>query len=158
MVLLTLDGWETAPRELDDTSPPPPAGRFTVSVGRFLAERSTWSQETQNRAGVHLDADEDLQALRPMFEHVSIVALKFSKMADGRPMSQARLLRRRLGFQGQVFARGPMIPDQFDFLRRCGFDGVEVSDDADLSVWRRALKRHRYHYQPDPASRRPVAT
>ncbi len=159
MVLLTVDGIGPAPVSVDETEALPTEGRFTVSRGRYL-ERDSWPDDFRARAGVRLDPDEDVEALAPVLADSTLVVLTFTNMADGRPFSQARLLRRRIGYEGLLVASGPLVADQFEFLRRCGFDGVEIPPDAKPGVWLRALSRHRHHYQPDPAPQRaaPVAS
>lgn len=59
--------------------------------------------------------------------HALVIA--FGAMADGRGFSTARRLR-TLGFAGQLYASGPLIPDQAREAFQCGFSGVIVSDDA----------------------------
>lgn len=66
------------------------------------------------------------------------LAVQFERFSDGRGMSLARHLREAAGFAGPLVARGHLIPDQADFLRRCGFTFVEI-DPADADRWRRCL-------------------
>jgi len=151
LALLTHKGLATEEYPvLEDDAAIPAAGYVTVSLGRYLAEHEQWTSEQRTRVAVQVDPDEDVEALRPVFAKTNAVFFRFSKMGDGRPFTQARLLRKRLAYRGQIFARGPLIADQFNFLVRCGFDGAEVSDPVQPEVWARALKQHRHHYQPDP--------
>src|SRR3989442_4864938 len=43
---------------------------------------------------------------------VQRIDLNFPKFTDGRAFSQARLLRKRLGFQGEIRATGDVLIDQ----------------------------------------------
>jgi hypothetical protein len=45
--------------------------------------------------------------------------LDFPKYTDGRAYSQARLLRERLGYRGELRATGNVLRDQLLFMRRC---------------------------------------
>jgi uncharacterized protein (DUF934 family) len=47
-------------------------------------------------------------------------------------------LRERYGFKSEIRAVGAYLPDQIYYLRRCGFDAFEVSDeraDDALGCW-----------------------
>ena len=65
------------------------------------------------------------------------VAVRFEKFSDGRGFTLARHLRHS-GFAGPLVACGSLIPDQADFLRRCGFTHVEIHP-AMACRWRRSL-------------------
>ena len=66
------------------------------------------------------------------------IAISFTKFSDGRGFTQARRLRLEMGFKGPVVAAGHVIPDQADFLRRCGFSHVEI-EAGRLSQWQYSL-------------------
>ena len=65
-------------------------------------------------------------------EGIKRIDLHFPKFTDGRAYSQAFLLRRRLGFAGELRATGDVLIDQLVQMQRTGFDvavlreGVEV--------------------------------
>ena len=58
-------------------------------------------------------------------EGVKLIVLNFPKFTDGRAYSQARLLRERLGYTGELRATGRCYIDQLPFMLRCGFDSFE---------------------------------
>lgn len=96
------------------------------------------------------DADEAARAgaVKAAKEKGGAIAIEFAKFNDGRGYSIARLLREREGFEGEVRARGPLIPDLASFLMRSGFDTVEVPDaHADVAVWQASLSRMGHAYQ-----------
>ena len=68
----------------------------------------------------------------------SPLAIHFETFSDGRGFSLARHLREVTGYAGPLVARGHLIPDQADFLRRCGFTFVEI-DPLDADRWHRCL-------------------
>lgn len=84
--------------------------------------------------GLTVGTDEPLPDILPTSEKGGAIAISFTKFSDGRGFTQARRLRSELGFQGPVIASGHIIPDQADFLRRCGFSHVEI-DTAQLAQW-----------------------
>ena len=64
--------------------------------------------------------------LAPHLDRIALVALVFPGFRDGRAYSQARILRERYGFGGELRATGQVLRDQFLFLLRAGFDSFEV--------------------------------
>jgi len=68
----------------------------------------------------------DLETLE--HNHPAVLAIPFETFGDGRGYSVARLLRRQ-GFQGLLRAVGDNGLDQLFYLRRCGFDQAEISDE-----------------------------
>ena len=66
------------------------------------------------------------------------LAVRFDRFSDGRGFTVARHLREALGVDGPLVAQGQLIPDQADYLRRCGFTHVEISLSA-AAQWHRSL-------------------
>ena len=81
------------------------------------------------------DADPLLLAL----ESVERIDLNFPKFSDGRAFSQAFLLRRRLGFKGEIRATGDVLVDQLAQMERSGFDVAVLRADQRLEVAERVL-------------------
>ena len=52
------------------------------------------------------------------------IELHFPKFTDGRAFSQAFLLRRRLGFKGDIRATGDVLIDQLVQMQRTGFSSA----------------------------------
>ena len=78
----------------------------------------------------------------------SVIVLDFPKFKDGRAYSQARLLRERYGYTGEIRARGEVLRDQLLFMARCGFDAFEIAGERPLEAWRDALGEIGVWYQP----------
>jgi uncharacterized protein (DUF934 family) len=72
---------------------------------------------------------DDVLQLGARLDGVKLIVLDFPKFTDGRAYSQARLLRERMGYAGELRATGAVLRDQLPFLLRCGFDSFE-SDQA----------------------------
>ena len=81
------------------------------------------------------DADPLLAAL----EGVTRIDLHFPKFTDGRAFSQAFLLRRRRGFEGEIRALGDVLADQLAQMERSGFDVAVLRADQDMATARRVL-------------------
>lgn len=86
---------------------------------------------------------------------VTRVELHFPKFADGRAYSQAVLLRRRLGFQGDIRAVGDVLIDQVQHMSRTGFTSAELRADQSIEQARQQLQRFAGFYQGDALQARP---
>ena len=73
----------------------------------------------------------------PLHEAAAIT-LAFPKFTDGRGFTAGRRVRDEYGFSGAIIATGDVIPDQADYLRRCGFTHVVISAEMQ-SQWQCAL-------------------
>jgi uncharacterized protein (DUF934 family) len=145
------DAWTTIP---DDA---PAQGDVIVSLPRLLAEAGALKQRP-GRLGARIAASEDVAALAPHLDALSLVALDFPKFGDGRAFSSARLLRERLGFKGEVRAVGAVLRDQLFYMARCGFDAFEIGRDDAAEVFAAAMAELSVVYQPAGDDRRPAWT
>ncbi len=84
-----------------------------------------------------------------------IIILKFPTFKDGRAYSQARLLRERFGYTGEIRARGDVLRDQTLFMARCGFDAFEFAGD-DTAAASAALGEFSLAYQSAADRMEPV--
>ena len=66
------------------------------------------------------------------------LAIRFDRFSDGRGFTVARHLREAMIYNGPLVAQGHVIPDQADYLRRCGFTYAEINLSA-ARQWRRSL-------------------
>lgn len=78
-------------------------------------------------AAVELAPEDDPAVLAGRLGGVELIALRFSFAHDGRPHSQARMLRERLGFTGRLRAVGPLFFDLVPHLLAAGFDEAELA-------------------------------
>ncbi|UUX49909.1 DUF934 domain-containing protein [Nisaea acidiphila] len=118
-----------------------------VSLGEWKAGKQTLMANFERRA-IRLENADAAEEIREDLDAIDAVILFFPKFNDGRAFSQARLLRDRYGFKGEIRATGHVIQDQYLFLQRCGVDAVEVPDENLLDAWNRAHKRFKGYYQP----------
>jgi uncharacterized protein (DUF934 family) len=141
-------------RVLDD-GPIPEGVPVIVTAERFLADASELTRRDAP-LGVLWPNNRKVAELEPWLGHLALVALAFPKFRDGRAYSQARLLRERYGFRGQLRATGDVLRDQFQFLIRAGFDAFEVKKPADARVFAQAAARYSVFYQPSADGRLPA--
>ena len=88
-------------------------------------------------------------------EGVKRIDLHFPKFTDGRAYSQAFLLRRRLGFQGEIRATGDVLIDQLVSMSRTGFDVVVLREGLDASAAQRQFDRFPAFYQGSAVDTQP---
>jgi uncharacterized protein (DUF934 family) len=85
----------------------------------------------------------------------SVIILDFPAFKDGRAYSQARLLRERYGYTGEIRARGDILRDQLLFMVRCGINAFEFAGD-DAAGADAALKEFSFAYQTAADASAPV--
>jgi uncharacterized protein (DUF934 family) len=132
---------------LADDEPIPDRLPVIVSAQRFLADHDGFAGRLAP-VGVVWPNDRPVGELAPYLASVALVALVFPKFRDGRAYSQARLLRERHGFRGELRATGQVLRDQFLFLLRAGFDSFDVSKPADAAAFAESVRRYGVFYQP----------
>ena len=91
---------------------------------------------------------EDVLQLGARLDGVNLIVLDFPKFTDGRAYSQARLLRERLGYHGELRATGAVFIDQLPFLLRCGFDSFESDQKGFGEALAKARTLFSVVYQP----------
>ncbi len=96
-----------------------------------------------------LSNEEDPQTLGSRLDGIQRIELNFPKFTDGRAYSQAFLLRRRLGFQGDIRATGDVLIDQLVQMARMGFSTAVLKAGVDASAAERQFKRFPEFYQGD---------
>ena len=89
---------------------------------------------------------------------ITRIDLHFPKFTDGRAFSQAFLLRRRLGFAGEIRATGDVQVDQIVQMQRTGFSSAVLSDGQDEAIALRQIARYGAFYQGDAVNTQPAFT
>jgi uncharacterized protein (DUF934 family) len=87
---------------------------------------------------------------------ISRIDLQFPAFTDGRAYSQAFLLRRRLGFAGELRATGDVLIDQLVQMQRTGFDVAVLAEGVDASAAQRQLERYAGFYQGSAVETQPL--
>ena len=148
------DSWRTAVGEFGPTPIPPVAAHSLLTLEQWEAVRSTWPADVP--VGISLANTADVEGLAEDLPRFALVALHFPKWVDGRAYSQARVLRSRLRYSGEVRATGDIVVDMLPVLTRTGFDAVQLRDGQSESSARRALTLVTDFYQGDVHQPRPL--
>jgi uncharacterized protein (DUF934 family) len=125
----------------------PAEGAVLISAARFLENAEALARRT-GPIGVIWPNNRDVEDLVPWLDRLAVVALLFPTFRDGRAYSQARLLRERYGYRGELRSTGQVLRDQFMFMLRAGFNAFEVKKDKDADAFVSTAKRYSVFYQP----------
>ncbi len=121
---------------------------------KILVSHSFW-QENKDKLlqkkldiGIELNSDNSINVIEKDIKFFSLIQFNFVTFKDGRPFSYAKKLRELLKFKKEIRASGNILPDQYIFLLRCGFDSVEIKN-SEKDIWLKLLKMDEgLYYQP----------
>lgn len=151
---------------LDDTASLPATGKVIVSWTRWQAGQG--ALKARRNVGVAILPTLDVDELRGDLAALPLVAVTFGfiqpkpeggRTFDGRGYSQARLLRDRYAYTGEIRAIGDVFRDAMFYMHRCGVNAFEVKAGADLQDALKAFRDFSFGYQgaaddPTPIFRR----
>lgn len=140
---VVADSWTTV---ADDAALPEDGGAI-VTLDRWKADREALVGRNAP-LGLSLANTDEVEEIGPEANRFGVIALNFPKCSDGRAYSQARLLRERYGFRGELRATGAVLPDQLVHMLRCGFDAFVPPDDRLVKYWDRVVASLPAFYQP----------
>ena len=150
----TKDRWHKITGEDGPMVTLTPSPYSLLTLQQWHGVRSQWPADMP--VGVLFANDADVEELAEDLARLSLVALQFPKWVDGRAYSQARLLRSRHRFGGEVRATGEVLVDMMPLLERTGFDAVVLRADQSIDAAERALRFFPGHYQGDVQESRPL--
>mgnify|MGYP001223694575 FL=1 len=93
-----------------------------LHIEQWLIEKSGDSSETN---GILVRPTDDVESLFVTLKQAPLVAFDFNNFDDGRSYSQVKLLKKRLGYQGEIRALNVHI-DHLQFIFRSGIDSYEL--------------------------------
>lgn len=105
---------------------------------------------------VRLPNDADPYTLQDRLAGIERIDLDFPQFHDGRAFSQAFLLRRRLGFKGDIRATGDVLIDQLVQMERTGFSSAALKPGVDAADAQRQFERFPAFYQGDAVEIEPL--
>jgi uncharacterized protein (DUF934 family) len=102
-----------------------------------------------------LELANDIDPRTQRLDGLERIDLNFPKFTDGRAYSQAFLLRRRLGFTGEIRATGDVLIDQLVQMERQGFSVAVLREDQNLDFAQAQFERFKTFYQGDAVQAQP---
>lgn len=148
---ISKDRWHTIHGEDGPMVTLTPAPYSLLTLMQWNGVRNHWPAGMP--VGVLFPNDADIEELVEDLPRLSLVALQFPKWVDGRAYSQARLLRARYRFAGEVRATGEVLVDMLQLIKRTGFDAVAMRADQSIEAAERALRFFPGFYQGDVKER-----
>jgi uncharacterized protein (DUF934 family) len=130
-------------------------GKVIVTLARWRLEREALVAE-HAAVGVLVPNTADIEAVFGEIADRPLIALQFPTFTDGRALSQAVVLRKRLGYRGELRAVGDIIRDLVFWLGRCGFESIVPRKDQSLEGCRGALREIDVAYQAGADGQMPV--
>jgi uncharacterized protein (DUF934 family) len=129
----------------DDRSP---TGPSIVPLARWLEQREALLAQP-GKLAVRLPNTVDVATVWPQLADRPMIELDFPAFGDGRAYSQARVLRDRFGYRGEIRARGAaVVRDQLHNMLRTGINAFVLRDDQDAQACLAALADFDLAYQP----------
>ncbi|HEY0801513.1 MAG TPA: DUF934 domain-containing protein [Steroidobacteraceae bacterium] len=135
------DEWLYVAEAAADTAAP-----LIVTFDQWQREPDTWIARG-SPLGLMLSAAHKVEQLVPDLKAFKLIAAEFSGPSEGRGYTQARLLRERWDFKGELRATGYVRRDQLFFMARCGFNSFELPE-TDIEDAYTAFSTFSAAYQP----------
>jgi phosphoadenosine phosphosulfate reductase len=136
------DEWRLFGEDASDTDP------IIVPVAELRKDTDAWLAR-KAPLGVRIAPSECLESLADVLQQLTLVAVEFPNVGDGRGFSYGRLLRDRLGFKGELRAVGGGVKqDKIFLLARCGFESFELPPTEIAEEALAAFERYDVVYQP----------
>tara|TARA_B100000965_G_C19199694_1_gene586765 strand:+ start:137 stop:592 length:456 start_codon:yes stop_codon:yes gene_type:complete len=98
--------------------------------------------------GIEIFSDEIFDISKQDLRALCLIQINFKTFKDGRPFTFVKKLRKELKFNNEIRAAGHILPDQYSFLLRCGFNTVEINE-VEKEQWFEMLNLDEgLYYQP----------
>jgi len=135
-----------------------PGRNFIVPL-KFWKLYSAELNDYGGNIAIWLDSNEQVEQIGSEVHAMPLIALNFPVFSDGRSYTNARELRQRHDYKGEIRAIGDVLRDQLYYMAQCGFDTFEIRSDQDPQVCLDAFADFRTGYQsttvePTPLFRR----
>lgn len=108
-----------------------------------------FNSDAASSQALHIANDADPIELQADIANAAVIDLHFPKFTDGRAYSQAALIRKRLGFKGELRATGDVLVDQLQLMQRTGFSTAMLRDGQSMAAAERMLALFSDFYQGD---------
>lgn len=134
-------------------------GKNLIVPLQFSRQFSSELEDHSGDIAIWLDSHELPEQIGEILQQLPLIALNFPAFTDGRSYSNARELRQRFNYQGEIRAIGDVLRDQLYYMSRCGFDCFDLRHDQDPEACLQAFTDFTTAYQasvaePDPLFRR----
>ncbi len=151
--VIVEDGWKRLSEIEPDASLP--AGDVIIPCAYWLEHKDTLMSR-EGKLGICINGDDDMYEVAKDIEHFDLIALDFPAFVDGRSYSNARLLRDRYNFKGELRAVGDVLRDQLFYMQRSGINAFQLREDKNLEDALNAFTELSVKYQTAADGAEPV--
>ena len=78
------------------------------------------------KVGIIINSDDSLKNIEKNLSTFSIIQINFKTFKVGSPFTMAKERKKLHLYTKEIRASGHILPDQYIFLTRCGFNSVEI--------------------------------
>jgi uncharacterized protein (DUF934 family) len=128
-------------------SPPADDVPLLVPFAKFRENAEAY-RARKGKLGIRLSPADKVEDLAPELPRLSLVAVEFTGPGEGRGYTQAKLLRARYHFTGEVRAVGHVKQDQVYLMARVGIDAFDLSPTEKPEEAIATLERFKIAYTP----------
>ena len=121
---VVADEWLYVAEAADDAASP-----LIVTFDQWKLEPDTWIARG-TPLGLLLSPAHKVEDIARDLQNFSLIAAEFPGPSEGRGYTQARLLRERWNFKGELRAVGHVGIDQVFFMARCGFNSFQLPEEG----------------------------
>lgn len=132
-----------------------PGKNFIVPLN-FWKNYSSELDDYMGDIALWLNSDENVNDIGDGLHTISLIALNFPVFSDGRSYTNARELREKLNYQGEVRAIGDVLRDQMFYMASCGFNAFSLRHDQDPELCLKAFEDFQTSYQTTVANPEPL--
>ena len=123
-----------------------PHGNIIIALPLWITHKETLTQR-KGEIGLLLASNEEAESVENDVNFFNVIALDFPMFADGRSYTNARILRERYNYQGEIRAVGDVLQDQLFYMKRCGFNAFSLREDKDIEAALSSLNDFSESYQ-----------
>ncbi|WP_305909243.1 DUF934 domain-containing protein [Methylomarinum sp. Ch1-1] len=121
-------------------------GDISVTLTRWKKDKERILKR-EGKIGIRLATSDEVADLAEDLDKINLIELEFPVFTDGRAFSQARLLRGRYHYQGEIRAIGGFMADQAFYLSRVGVNAFQLDNAEALNTALSTLNDFSVHYQ-----------
>ena len=110
-----------------------PMGNVIISLSRWQAEKTQLKQHA-TQLGLRLQSSDNVADIAQDLAHFDLIELHFPVFTDGRGFSQAKLLRDRYQYTGEIRASGHFMVDQVFYMTKVGINAFDLNDEKQLPL------------------------
>ena len=108
---------------------------YKPNIEKPLFDSNVWKEckglvKDKKAIGIKISSDQEIEFLKNDINCFNLIQFEFLSFKDGRPFTLAKKLRQEFNYDKEIRASGNILPDQYIFLKRSGFDSVEIEESS----------------------------